>query len=340
MRKGINPQKNAQVIDTGYYHKVIVPVYIPNEEGYYRDAFKILKICLHTLITTIHDKTIVAVADNGSCDVVIAYLQQLYTDRVIQELSITRENVGKVNSIYKVLAGDDYPLVTLSDADVYFYEGWQEAIEDIYRNFGQVGAVCPTPSSKSYAHMTQPIWYRYGTSKKLLFEDNPDPKGMQEFAKSLGNPDFYNDIQLKKTLVLTNENGKKAVLGAGHYVATYRGEILKTNIKKATAHALGAKIVQEYIDKPVYEAGLYRLATTTSYASHMGNTYEEWMDVSNTEPRKQKVGIPVLLPPILFPGFFKIIAYKVIGKCLQHKKIGMYFLRKKGLSTQEAQAYH
>ncbi len=340
MRKGTNPQKNAQILNTGYYHKVIVPVYIPNEEGYYRDAFKILKLCLQTLVATTHDKTLIAVADNGSCNTVIAYLQQLYTDKVIQELSITRENVGKVNSIYKVLAGDDYPLVTLSDADVYFYEGWQQAVEDIYRNFEQVGAVCPTPSSKSYAHMTQSLWYRYGWSKRLVFEDNPDPEGMRNFAKSLANPAFYNDIQLKKTLILTNTQGKKAVLGAGHYVATYRGDILKTNIKKATVHALGAKIVQEYIDKPVYEAGLYRLSTTTSYASHMGNTYEEWMCPSDTRSEKQKGGVPIQLSPIVPPGVFKKIAYKVIGKCLQHKKIGAYLLRKKGLSAQEAQAYH
>ena len=47
MRKGINPQKNSEVTTTEYYHKVIVPVYVPHQEEYYKDAFKILKICLY-----------------------------------------------------------------------------------------------------------------------------------------------------------------------------------------------------------------------------------------------------------------------------------------------------
>ena len=66
MRKGINPQKNSEVTETGYYHKVIVPVYIPHQEDYYKDAFRILKVWLQTLTATVHRKTLIAVADNGS----------------------------------------------------------------------------------------------------------------------------------------------------------------------------------------------------------------------------------------------------------------------------------
>ena len=39
MRKGINPQKN-RIHELGpYFHQIIVPVYIPNQEGYFRDSF-------------------------------------------------------------------------------------------------------------------------------------------------------------------------------------------------------------------------------------------------------------------------------------------------------------
>ena len=341
MRKGINPQKNSEVTTTEYYHKVIVPVYVPHQEEYYKDAFKILKICLETLISTVHSKTLITVADNGSCDVVVSYLQELYTNGNIQELSITRINMGKVNSMYKTLAGDQYPLVTLRDADVFFYKGWQEAVESIYTNFENVGAVCPTPSSRSYGHMTQPIWLRYGWSKQLQFEKNPDPEGMIRFGKSLGDSNFYNKIQLDKSLILSTSKGQKAVVGAGHYVATYRGDILKTNIKKATNHALGAKIVQEYIDRPVYESGLYRLSTMQSYTAHMGNVYEVWMDPSKTDVKQKLKQETSIVPMGTFkkPGKLKMMLYKVIGKGLKNKKIAMYLFKKKGLTTQEAQEY-
>ncbi|MFC4636286.1 glycosyltransferase family 2 protein [Dokdonia ponticola] len=341
MRKGINPQKNSEVTDSGHYHKVIVPVYIPHQEDYYKDAFSILKVCLETLTATVHGKTLIAVADNGSCDAVIAYLQTLYVAGTIQELSVTRMNVGKVNSIYKTLAGDTYPLVTVSDADVYFYHGWQEAVERIYMNFENVGAVCPTPSSRSYGHMTQPVWLRYLWSKQLKFEKNPDPEGMISFGNSLGNPDFYNKVQLEKTLVLRNNSGEKAVLGAGHYVATYRGDILKTNLQKATSHTLGAKMVQEYIDRPVYESGLYRLSTMRSYATHMGNVYEPWMDSSKNslEKKPKEEASFTAISAYKQPGKFKMLLYKMISKGLKNKKIGTYVFKKKGLTAQEAKEY-
>ena len=47
MRVGFNPNKDKNLVRSDYYHKIIIPVYIPNFEGYFKDSFRIFKICLN-----------------------------------------------------------------------------------------------------------------------------------------------------------------------------------------------------------------------------------------------------------------------------------------------------
>ena len=49
MRVGFNPNKDKNLVRSDYYHKIIIPVYIPNFEGYFKDSFRIFKICLESL---------------------------------------------------------------------------------------------------------------------------------------------------------------------------------------------------------------------------------------------------------------------------------------------------
>ena len=44
MRLGFNPHKDKQQIKSDYFHQVVIPVYIPNTEGYFEDSFEIFKL--------------------------------------------------------------------------------------------------------------------------------------------------------------------------------------------------------------------------------------------------------------------------------------------------------
>ena len=56
---------------------MIIPVYIPNQEGYFKDAFSIFKLCLESLFKTCHAKTFITLVNNGSCNEVKDFLDYL-----------------------------------------------------------------------------------------------------------------------------------------------------------------------------------------------------------------------------------------------------------------------
>ena len=49
MRLGNTPTKEKPELTDYLRHRVIIPVYIPTLEGYYKDALAILKLCLESL---------------------------------------------------------------------------------------------------------------------------------------------------------------------------------------------------------------------------------------------------------------------------------------------------
>ena len=86
MRKGLNPHKDKVHEPIGFFHQVVVPVYIPNQEEYFKDSFTILKYCLSSLFKTSHNKTYFTIVNNGSCIEVKEYLDNLFNTNQIHEI--------------------------------------------------------------------------------------------------------------------------------------------------------------------------------------------------------------------------------------------------------------
>ena len=83
MRIGFNPNKDKIKKPDGYFHQVIIPVYIPNNQGYFKDSFQILLNCLESLFKTSHPETYFTIVNNGSCKEVVTYLNQLFNNNKI-----------------------------------------------------------------------------------------------------------------------------------------------------------------------------------------------------------------------------------------------------------------
>lgn len=338
MRVGFNPHKDQPQQASGYLHQVIIPVYIPHQENYFKDSFEIFQLCLESLFSTIHNKTHLTIVNNGSSKTVVDYLNELYRENKIQEL-IHTSNIGKLNAILKGISGTDFPLITIADADVLFLNNWQEATYSVFENFTKAGAVCPTPSSRSLRTYTANVYWDLFFSGKLKFSKVVNPDALQMFGHSVGDIDFYNKIQLEK--YLTVSNGKtEAVVGAGHFVTTFRREVFDTIENSYASYKLGGDSESKFLDIPVVEKGFWRLSTADNYAYHMGNVLEDWMQVefdklkinkteSNFELKKTKSGT-------LFSNFVK---NKLFAKLILNKKVMRYFLIWKGLSKEEAKVY-
>ena len=336
MRKGENLSKENLISISDSNHRVIIPLYIPNEDTYYKDAYKIFEYCLFSVIKTSSTKLKVSVISNNSCYEVNERLFQLQKQGYIDELIIEKEAVGKINSILKALRTAQERLITITDADVLFCNGWEEAVVSVFEAFPKAGSVSPVPVFRTHLRLTANIWMRYLFSSKLSFRPVKNPDALTRFANSIGWP--WLDIKYKDVIgTLKANNGTIAVLGCSHFVVTYKREVFDELPKGNSVFQLGGDSEHLYTDEPVLKMGGYRLATYNNYAYHLGNHLETWMEEAfdelfeeekgiknyNTLPRLKKSSIMYYLSDIFFN---KIIAFK---------KVKNFILKQKGLTTNQ-----
>ncbi|ESU23921.1 hypothetical protein FSS13T_22290 [Flavobacterium saliperosum S13] len=337
MRIGFNPQKDKQLAPSEFFHQVVIPVYIPHQEGYFKDSFTILKYCLESLFKTCHDKTYVTVVNNGSCKEVVDYLNALYYQKKIHELVHTT-NIGKLNAVLKGLSGQNFPLLTITDADVLFLNGWQEATYNVYTAFPKAGVVGPVPNSKMLRYFSGNIYFDQLFSKSLQFSKVINPKAMKEFAISVGTPELFNSSHLDKYLTLSS-NTVKVVVGSGHFVATYNRRIFDRNIENHSIFKMGSEL-SKFLDIKALKLDLWRLSTEENFAFHMGNVKEEWMTATlqGLHDNKESVSAPQL-KPITNSKLGTWFKTEVFSRIIFRAPIWRLFLRYKGLSKEEANTY-
>jgi len=278
MRIGNNPEKRNNELSLDSYHRVIIPVYVPNvTDDYFKDGLTIFTYCIESLLHTIHPKTRITLVDNGCCEQVKKFLISLHNKHTaIDQLFHSDVNLGKINAIYAVVKSNLEPLFSITDADVLFLPGWQQAVEQVFEDFPEAGMVAPVPGSIAYNSSYVNATFYYGFSKGILkFRDVKDPVGMDMFQKSIGRK-LYEKIHLEKYLTLT-KGKKEAVIGCGHFVATLRAEALRMAPPFPTEFKIVGGSENAYIDKPNDDGGFLRLATMNNYAYHLGNKAEAWM---------------------------------------------------------------
>jgi len=279
MRIGTNPVKENYEVTVENYHRVVIPVYIPDFEGYFKEAFDIFKMCLESLLLTVHEKTRITIYNNDSHSKVKDYIDEQYRKYdFIDQVFHSKVNLGKVNAILAAVKGNLEPLITITDADVLFKSDWQQEVEKLFISFPEAGMISPVPVSKSYGQFTANNWGKFFLSGKISFDDVRDPRGLELFDKSLGNEKpIYDEVHLKKYLTVEAKDGNKACMGCGHFVATMRREVFDKGSNFPAFIKIQGGVENKFIDKPNEKLGFLRLATLGNYAFHMGNSKEDWM---------------------------------------------------------------
>ena len=166
-----------------------------------------------------------------------------------------------------------------------------------------------------------------------------DPEALHMFGHSVGDINFYNSVQVQKYLTIINGN-TKAVVGAGHFVTTFRGQVFNTIENGFTNYKLGGDSESKFLDIPVVKKGFWRLSTADNYAYHLGNVLEDWMQVECDKLEKNKTESNFELVKIKSgTSFSSFIKNKLFAKFILNKKVMRYFLIWKGLKKQEAKEY-
>lgn len=276
MRLGTNVSREQQVATAVNGHRVIIPLYIPHEQDYYKDAFKIFLLCVQSAKKAAVASVPVTVIANGCSQAIHEKLLALVPTGEIDELFIETEQLGKINSIRKAIQASEEPFLTITDGDVLFLKNWDKAVCDVFHAFPKATAVAPVPIHKTFNQYVANIWFDNLFSKKLAFAKAKNPDALERFVQSIGWP-YLNDHQKLETLTLKAANGLEAVVGCSHFCTTYRKEVFQFAPQEPTKYTLSGDSEKMYLDLPTIQANGYRLATAENHAYHLGNVLEPWM---------------------------------------------------------------
>ena len=336
MRIGLNPHKDKPQEKSEFIHQIIIPVFIPNHKDYFKDSFKIFKLCLESLFATIHNRTYITIVNNGCDKMVIDYLDSLFKENKINEL-IHTTNIGKLNSILKGLSGNNIELVTIADSDVLFLSNWQLETNNVFNEFPKAGVVGIVPQFKTFTSKCDNIIFDNFFSKNLKFIPVKNPVALLSFYKSLGWDNNSNPDYLKLALGYVSKSNFKVYVGSGHFVATYKKDMFD-KIQTYIGYKMGGDS-ESYLDAFPLNKDYWRLTTYDNFGYHMGNVFEQWMEEVVFENDKS----------IHFKNNFKtfeninkisfFIKNRLFRKLFKNKKVRKMFYRFKKLPKTMIQKY-
>jgi hypothetical protein len=276
MREGMCPAREAAPLRDYPRHRVIIPVYIPNLEGYFARSLDVLKLHLESLRLTAGGKAGITIVSNDCAPEVLHELERQYREGWIDQLLLNRTNRGKVDAVVSVARGCFEPLITISDCDILFKPGWLEAIDQTFCDFPECGFASPFPNPvMSWRHTSATLLAGWARGELRSAKVVPD-EDMDAFARSVGTPDFFKAKHRKAQIVL-RRNGATAVVGAGHFVFTMRREALRGMPLGPALTAISPESDERWLDLPPDRLGYWRLALPSGHVYHIGNTPEPWM---------------------------------------------------------------
>ena len=274
MRIGKNPNIHKQLELAEASHRVIIPVYIPNSEGYFEGAFEVFKVCLQSLLQTINQDTKISIISNASSLEVNQYIQEMFDVGSIDRAIFNMDNVGKMNAIVAETRASFEEFITYADADVFFDKGWLQQTYQIFKEVKKAGFVSmnPTPNNLTMAHSTvlANIFkfkrFRKKTSDVCSYDD------LLHFHKSIGRDETFTQNMYKGHVVCVGNN---YIIGAGHFCCTVRKTptLRYTPVYKSTIGVSGGS-ENKYLDVPFDKTGLWRLSSPKAYVWHMGNVLD------------------------------------------------------------------
>lgn len=273
----MNPQKQSKKIQLEYQHRLIIVVFIPSLEGYYKDVLEVFKLCLESAIVTTMGSCAITVVNNGSCKEVNKYLQNKLEEDVIDTVIYHKKNIGKIDALIGAARASREPIITISDVDILFQKGWQQHVEAIFSTIKDVASVSPIPC-RNFVHYETSSTLAKILFGKVKFRYEAIPANHEAHNKYLES--FHWNIETNENVKWTviESRGVKAIVGSGHQILSMRRELFFSTVPQEPSLTLvGNNSEYLYCDQPINLSGGMRLSTYHNYAFHMGNTVEDWM---------------------------------------------------------------
>lgn len=273
----MNPQKKENIIELQSNHRVVIVIYIPEMSGYYANVYEVMQLSLESICATKNLSCEITVVNNGSCIEVTNYLNKIYSENKINCLIHHRQNIGKMDALIGAARGAREEFVTLSDVDVLFVEGWQQAVEQIFNSIPDVGLVSPISSRTEFTYASYSTWSKIFL-RKVQFKYQTIPENFETYNKFLESINWDKETDPNIVWPVIEKNGTKAIVGSNHQVVTIKRSLLFEFVPiEPSLTLVGNNSEYNYVDLPVDLANKMRLSTFNNFAFHMGNKVEDWM---------------------------------------------------------------
>lgn len=276
MRRSVHPGKGSGLLDDYGHHRVVIPVHIPNTEGYFTESRSILRRCLDSLRATAAGLVAVTLVSDGSCPEVTEDLHERQRQGWVDQVIVNQPNRGKVDAVVAVARGSHERLVTVADADVLFRPGWVPAVESLFRAFPECGFASLFPSPPGAFEQTSATLLGGLLRREVTLASVVDEADLDRFAESVSRPDLF-PREYRAVQLVVERAGVTACIGAPHFVLTLRRAVIGGIPPEPSRRAVGDSEVR-WLDEPADRLGYWRLSTSRAFAHHMGNVAEPWMD--------------------------------------------------------------
>ena len=302
MRRGFSPLKRSDPIEDAAEVSVCLLNTIPDTEGYFAQALDVLKLALASIRHHADRKFDLLVVDNGSCRVVVEYLQAELMAGRIDYLILNRRNIGAGNGLFQLLRSAPGRYVFFSDGDIYYRPGWMEAHLRIMKTFPKVGVVGGVPvRGMDSRHTNSTIqWAEEDLEVDSQRGDLISRETLDEYRQSVG-LSGKEDHQKGSTLLQTQDLQLDYLLSFRKVAAYVGASHMQCLVSRPAIEALPMtwtdklmKTKGETVDRPLDELGFLRLSTPEACVYHIGNMItEDWLRqefqrlVSGAAPSRQ-----------------------------------------------------
>ena len=323
MRIGENPEKKKSKKLKYKIFRVIIPVYIPDDDlEYFNNAFMVFKKSMFSLLNTIDvEKTNISIINNDCKKEVTEYIDYLLANKEIDRHIHCKENYGKIHTILQEARGCYEDYIGIIDADVFFFSGWQNKVLSLFKTFKNAGVVGLTPDPNTAFYCNNSLF----TNEFLSVKEGKvvENKELELFEEGINKENFFvtkNKNWKEKQFYLEVKN-MKAVVGAGHFASVYRKEIFKKlPFQKPLYVFPGGEL--SFLDLPIDKLGYYRVSVVKASVYHLGNSLPNW--IYEKEIFAEKIGDKFEKSKkmyVLLPYSFKFLFVRVLKKFNFYKKI-------------------
>lgn len=140
-RLGTNPSRGKTLDFIPPRVTVAVLVYEPNQTGYFQHRLDVTRLTLASIIKNTRRPFELLVFDNGSVPEMTDHLKALQAAGQIDTLILSKQNIGKLNALWRITQLAKGEIIAYSDDDVYHLPGWLPAHLQILDTYPNIGAV-------------------------------------------------------------------------------------------------------------------------------------------------------------------------------------------------------